>query len=577
MAEVEGASAEVEGASAEAERAAAEADGAAAESGASRGESPAPSRKGPLLRLAAVALILVGGFLIVRLTPAGEYLTREGVGAAVEELRGNRWAPAIFVALYATATAMAVPGTILTLVGGAVFGFYWGTLYNAVAANIGANAAFGVARGLGRDAVRRLAGADSKALARLDDVVGRHGFQGLLTLRLIPLVPFNVLNFGSGLLPMKWSTYALATAIGILPGTAVYTFFAESLLQGAQGADREALTRLLVAGGLLAALSFLPAILKRLGARLPGMGTLAVLATAVGAIATAPATATTTPGAGGSAAAVQEATADPAPTATSDQERRADLPAHDAFTQVLVGVVRNGDVDYRALAKDYEEPTGLAGYLEQLEATTPAALEVAPAVDQLAFWINAYNACMLKRVIEHYPIQPAGGFRGLRNRAAGRPANSVWQIEDVFTEPHCAVAGALRSQDEIEHEIIRPMGDPRIHFAVNCAAKSCPPLVAQAYDGASLDRQLDERVAAFMADAAHFAVIVAGADGRPVVRTNRVLEWFKDDFGGEAGVLSFLAGYASGATREALERPDPRLAFFDYDWTLNDISVDISR
>ena len=526
-------------------------------------EKPGPSGKadpsgrsgrgGALLRLAVIALILVGGFLIVRLTPAGEYLTREGVGAAIEQLRGHPWAPAIFVVVYAAATALAVPGTILTLVGGAVFGFYWGTLYNALAANIGANAAFGVARGLGRDAVRRLAGTDSKALDRLDRAVGRHGFQGLLTLRLIPLVPFNVLNFGSGLLPLKWSTYAVATAIGILPGTAVYTFFAESLLQGAQGASRSAFARLLLAGGLLALLSFLPAILKRLGVRLPGMGAMAVAGILV---------ATGTMTAAGTAAAPRQS-----PTG---------LPNHGDFTQVLSGVVHGGDVNYRTLAESYAEPTGLANYLRQLESTAPAALEAAPASHRLAFWINAYNACMLKRVVENYPIEPAGGFRGLRNRAAGRPANSVWQIEDVFTGPHCPVAGAVRSQDQIEHEIIRPMGDPRIHFAVNCAARSCPPLVPDAYDGASLDRQLDERVAAFMADSTHFSVTV-GRDGRPAVRTNKVLDWYKDDFGGETGVLSFLAGYASGAIREALRSPEAQLEFFDYNWTLNDISEDISR
>lgn len=523
----------------------------AAESGV--GESPASGRRGAALRLAALVLIVVGGFLAARFTPVGEYLTREGVGAAVEQLRNAPWAPVIFIAAYAVATALAVPGTVLTLAGGAVFGLAWGTLYNAVAANLGANAAFALARGLGRDAVRRLAGGDSKALARLDAAVSRHGFQGLLTLRLIPLVPFNVLNFGSGLLPMKWSTYAAATAIGILPGTAVYTFFAEALLRGSQEASRDALARLFLAGGLLALLSFLPAILKRCGARLPGMGSLAVAA-ALGI------------GAAGAAAA-------PQPTPDHDATG---LPGHDALTRVLSAVVEaDGSVDYLRLAESYERPTGLAAYLQQLAATKAAALEAAPTRERLAFWINAYNACMLKRVIEHYPIAPAGGFRGLRNRAAGRPENSVWQIEDVFTGAHCPVAGALRSQDEIEHEIVRPMGDPRIHFAVNCAARSCPPLVPQAYEGESIDRQLDQRVADFMADSTHFSV--ARAHGRSVVRVNKVLEWYKEDFGGEEGVLSFLAAYAQGALREALEQPNAKLEFFEYDWTLNDSSTDVSR
>jgi hypothetical protein len=70
----------------------------------------------------------------------------------------------------------------------------------------------------------------------------------------------------------------------------------------------------------------------------------------------------------------------------------------------------------------------------------------------------------------------------------------VWQIPDVFSRKHCRIAGAERSQGEIEHEIIRPMGDPRIHFAVNCAARSCPPIWPEAYTGEELDAQLDRAV-----------------------------------------------------------------------------------
>ena len=229
-----------------------------------------PSR-GPLFKLGALVLLVVAGYLVATRTPLSGYLTREGIFEVVEWLRGHPWAPAIFVAIYASATALAVPGTILTLGGGAIFGFWWGTLLNMIAANIGANAAFAIARALGRDGVRHLVGSDSTALDKLDNVVKRHGFQGLLTLRLIPLVPFNALNFGSGLMPLRWRTYSLATLIGIIPGTAVYTFFADSLLQGSQEASREALVRVAIAGALLVLLSFLPALLKRLNIRLPGM------------------------------------------------------------------------------------------------------------------------------------------------------------------------------------------------------------------------------------------------------------------------------------------------------------------
>ena len=507
----------------------------------SGGGATRPSR-GPLLKLGALVLLVVAAYLVARTTPLGSYLSREGVFEVVEWLRGHPWAPVIFVAIYASATALAVPGTILTLGGGAIFGFWWGTLLNMTAANIGANAAFVIARALGRDGVRHLMGSDSKALEKLDNVVGRHGFQGLLTLRLIPLVPFNALNFGSGLMPLKWRTYALATLIGIVPGTAVYTFFADALLQGSQEASREALLRVAIAGALLVLLSFLPALLKRMNIRLPGMGAIIALLAATGGLAGAPAV-------------------------SAQRASNGQLPDHGDFTGVLASVVEESGVAYRRLAAD---PSKLDAYIARLEATDLAAVRSASPADQLAFWINAYNACMLKRVIENYPISRAGGLLRIRNAAAGRPANSVWQISDVFTGDHCPVAGAVRSQDEIEHEIIRPMGDARIHFAINCAAVSCPPLIPMAYEGSSLDAQLDDRVLAFVNDPAQFRVVTD--DARRTVRLNTVLDWFKEDFGGIEGIRSFLARYTSGAAREALDDPDTGLEFVDYDWTLNDTS-----
>ena len=502
-------------------------------------------RAGALLKLGAFVLVIIGGYLIAKATPAGDYLTREGIGQGIDWLRGNPWAPVIFVGIYATATALAVPGTILTLAGGAVFGFFWGTLYNFIAANIGANAAFIIARSLGGDAVRRLIGKDSKVLNKLDGIVQRHGFRGLLTLRLIPLVPFNALNFGSGLMRLKWRDYAIATLVGILPGTAIYTFFADALLQGSQEASRDALVRLILAGALLVLLSFLPTILKKMNVRLPGMSTIVVfLSTAVVPL-----------GGLGLAGGVRAASAQ-------------QLPDHTEFTEVLAAVVVGAQVDYAKLTAD---DAGLRAYLGRLEATDISAVTNASQDEQFAFWINAYNACMLKRVIEHYPIKKAGGLHGLKNRAAGRPENSVWQIKDVFTGDHCDVAGEERSQDEIEHEIIRPMGDARIHLAVNCAAWSCPPLIDRAYLAETLQEQLDERVRAFMMDTAHFDVTTEG--DKRTVRVNKVLDWFKEDFGGnKEGIRAFFVEFAAGPYREALLDSETKLEFFDYDWTLNDIS-----
>jgi hypothetical protein len=256
-----------------------------------------------------------------------------------------------------------------------------------------------------------------------------------------------------------------------------------------------------------------------------------------------------------------------APTVGGQQAPAGQLPDHGQFTDVLASVVEENGVAYQRLASD---PSGLYAYIARLEATDLAAVESASPADRLAFWINAYNACMLKRVIGNYPIKRAGGLLRIKNTAAGRPANSVWQISDVFTGDHCPVAGDVRSQDEIEHEIIRPMGDPRIHFAINCAAVSCPPLIPQAFEGSSLDSQLDDRVLAFLGDPAQFRV--ATVDGRRTVRVNTLLDWFKEDFGGLQGIRAFLAGYTSGADLEALEDPNAGIEFVDYDWTLNDTS-----
>ena len=111
-------------------------------------------RSGALLRLLLLAALIGGGIAAATLTPLGDHLSRDGIGRAIEWLRGSTWAPVVFVAVYASATALAIPGTILTLAGGALFGVVQGTIYNTLAANLGATMAFAVSRFLGRDGVR---------------------------------------------------------------------------------------------------------------------------------------------------------------------------------------------------------------------------------------------------------------------------------------------------------------------------------------------------------------------------------------------------------------------------------------
>jgi uncharacterized membrane protein YdjX (TVP38/TMEM64 family) len=223
------------------------------------------NRRHPFLKLTALALLLIAAAVALRVTPLGELLARERMVEMLETLRGSLWAPLLFVAAYAGLTAIALPGSLLTIVGGAAFGFGWGFPLVLAGANLGANAAFVVSRWLGRDGIERIAG---QRLAGLDRATQQHGFVGLLVLRLIPLVPFNALNFGSGLTAMRWRDYALATAVGILPGAAVYVYSADALVRGYTEPGGAA-QRLWIAGVLFLALSLIPIAAKRLGYGLP--------------------------------------------------------------------------------------------------------------------------------------------------------------------------------------------------------------------------------------------------------------------------------------------------------------------
>lgn len=502
----------------------------------------------PLVKLGLLVALVAGGLVVANATPLDQYFSREGIGQAIAWIRASDAAPVLYMVLYAGATALAIPGSILTLAGGALFGVVWGTVYTTIAANVGANVAFGVARYLGRDGIRKLAGS---RLDKLDQAAEDHGFRGLFTLRLIPVVPFNALNFGAGLTSISWRNYALATAIGIFPGTVVYTMFADALLAGSQEASREALIRVLVSGGLLILLSFLPTIARRLGFDLPGLDQDSPAPDDDGASGS------------GSAAGRVSLVMALAMAVTPAMGHAQSLPSPDAFTEVLEAVVERPLVDYAELV---ERKDALDGYIRSLGAVDPATLEAADRDARLAFWINAYNACMLKLVAEHYPIRGSGGFfSSIRNTLAGRPDNSVWQIDDVFTRDHCRVAGEDRSQDEIEHEIIRPaFQEPRIHFAVNCAARSCPVLWPEAYTAERLDEQLDRAVRSLVDDPEHFRV------EESTVRMNKVLDWYKDDFGGIDGLRSFFQPYLSPDDAAVLADPDTRVEFFEYDWTLND-------
>lgn len=225
---------------------------------------PAGGRRSTFIKLALLVALLIGAFFVARATGLLEYADPVALAGAVRGLRERPFIVPAFITVYALATALALPGSVLTIAGGAIFGFGLGALVNWTGALIGATLAFLLARALGLDAVRRVLGHRAD---RLDQLAGAHGFTTVLRLRLIPVMPFNVLNFGAGLAGVPLRDYLLGTAIGLVPGTLVYTWFADALMSGAAGARRTALVRLAIAGGLLVLLSFLPALVKRIRGR----------------------------------------------------------------------------------------------------------------------------------------------------------------------------------------------------------------------------------------------------------------------------------------------------------------------
>jgi uncharacterized membrane protein YdjX (TVP38/TMEM64 family) len=204
--------------------------------------------------------IFLGGIALFRWSPLSEYARPQLIADFFRGLGTPWWSPLVFVPLYAVTTALGMPGTIPTLAGGAIFGVTRGMLFNTIGANLGALGAFLIARYLGRDFVERVLRGKG---ATLDQTIGDHGFSTMLYLRLIPLVPFNALNFGAGISRVSLRDYVLGTLIGMIPGTLVYTYFADALIRGTGAARREAFLHFLLAAGLLVAFTLVTGWIRR--------------------------------------------------------------------------------------------------------------------------------------------------------------------------------------------------------------------------------------------------------------------------------------------------------------------------
>ena len=226
---------------------------------------------------------------------------------------------------------------------------------------------------------------------------------------------------------------------------------------------------------------------------------------------------------------------------------------------LLIDEGRVTQVDYANMERDRSQ---LQTYLAQIAAVDRATFEAWSEDEQLAFLINTYNAWTVELILSEYPL---GSIRSI-----GFLPGSAWRRNIV------SLFGEQVSLDDVEHGMIRGWGlykEPRIHFAVNCAAIGCPALRAEAYDGDRLQQQLEENTRLFLADQQrnHF-------DGNTLY-ISRIFDWYEEDFqqgwGGVNSVQEFLAQYSDALglsvdKRTALLSGEIRLRYLRYNWGLND-------
>lgn len=251
----------------------------------------------------------------------------------------------------------------------------------------------------------------------------------------------------------------------------------------------------------------------------------------------------------GAATTSQDAAATEAQEAAPEQEPGFD---HSGYGELLAEHVRyeNGRVDYSGLATDR------ATLDRYVESFAEVELESLSRDAQLALLINAYNAFTLKLILENYG-----------------EIDSIRDLSDPWGTKRWKLGGDTLSLDDIEHGLIRPIfKDPRIHFAVNCAAIGCPPLFDEPFTGATIDEQLDRVSRDAMRNERY-----AKAAGNELKLT-KIFDWYGEDFTKEGWepaaetIPKWVALYAGEEVEALVEKGDPKVTYLNYDWSLNDVA-----
>lgn len=222
------------------------------------------------------------------------------------------------------------------------------------------------------------------------------------------------------------------------------------------------------------------------------------------------------------------------------------VPSHNTWTELLSQHVDEaGHVNYKGIK---EKESDLDAYLKLLSSNHPT--EDWSKNDQLAFWINAYNAFTVKLIVTNYPVKTIKELGGSIYKV-----NTPWDIKFIN------IGDETYDLNNIEHNIIRKQfEEPRIHFAVNCASVSCPALRNEAFEGKKLNEQLDDQAKRFINDKLKNQLTGKTA------RLSKIFSWFRGDFSKEQmTVVKFINKYSETKITEKT-----KISYLDYDWNLNE-------
>ena len=223
-----------------------------------------------------------------------------------------------------------------------------------------------------------------------------------------------------------------------------------------------------------------------------------------------------------------------------------------AYGKLLTQYVTPRGVKYDAWRTSGSDIKTLSEILMIFRSTDPKTLT---ADERKALYINLYNAKILDLVLI---VNPRGSIKEL--------SNGLNPME-IFSRDGLSFDEKMISLNDLEKRLRDEFKDPRIHFAVNCASKSCPPIRPDPYVGASIDDQLDEATRKYLASPGAVEVISGG--GKTAIVSVKLFDWYASDFKASGGPLAFIQKYGPPAAAEAIAAGKAKLTFADYDWSLN--------